>query len=212
MGVFSGTLSYVRYFVEGDLPEDFRTRYLERIQMYATPELTLDNEDEQVHGWASVESILDVAFAPEKVFFDEYILLSFRIDRWKVPPTLLKAYAIEAEKAFLVENQRDKISKRERTQIREKVRLKLKQQVLPTLSATDLCWHPDQGVLRFWTHSSKTNEMMIELFEKTFEVSLVPLSAYTLAERAGLSEEELEQLTGLESEPFSPQLAVIEAA
>ncbi|HAA55239.1 MAG TPA: hypothetical protein DCE42_10820 [Myxococcales bacterium] len=204
MGVFNGNLSYARYFVEGDLPEEeFRETLLKRIQQYAIPELTLDNEDEEVSGWACIEDLLDVDFEIEKVFQLEYILLSFRIDRWKVPPTLLKAHLLKAERQFLLENDREKITKRERDLLKEQVKLSLKKQLLPSLSVYDLCWHPDQKVLRFWSHSARVNEYMVELFEKTFGLSLVPFSAYTWAETLGLSEDDLLKMADLESEPYA---------
>ncbi len=203
MGIFSGTLSYARYFVEGDLPRDFKNIYPERIQHYAIRDLSLDSEEEEMVGWTNAHSILDRNFTPETLFFNEYIIFSLRIDKWKIPPTLLKAHIIEAERKFRQEFDKEHLSNREKKLIKEQVKIELKRKLLPSITVYDLCWQPDAGILRFWNLSPKINQLMIELFEKTFRLSLVPLSPYTLAERAQLTPEELDRVASLESIPFS---------
>ena len=75
MGIFSGNLSAMRYFVEGEPVLDNRSAVIERIQQFAIPELSVESEEEQSMGWASVENILDTDFSPEKVFYNEYIFV-----------------------------------------------------------------------------------------------------------------------------------------
>jgi len=205
MGVFSGTLSYARYFVEGELPDtSLRETFLERVQQYATPELTVEAEEEEVVGWSCVEGLLDTNFSIEKLFFNEYMIFSLRTDTWRIPSTLLKAYAQEAELKIMQEKEKDKLSKQEKKEIREVVKQQLKRKSLPSISGYDVCWHLDQNIVRFWSLSSKKNEMFVDLFEKTFQVNLVPLSPYTWAEKAEVAEEDLEAMAQLEAQAFSP--------
>lgn len=202
MGIFSGNLSYMRYFVEGTPPIENRDDFIERIQLYAIPELTADNEDEQVTGWTLTESVLDTEFSIEKVFHNEYIIFSFRIDSWKIPAALQKAHQVAAERAHMEEQNREKLGKREKNLIKDKVRKELKNQTLPNLATYDVCWHPESGILRFWSLSARSNEMFVELFEKTFGLQLTPQTPYTIAERCGFEEEELVQMVNLEPQVF----------
>ena len=106
MGVFSGNISYRRYFVEGELPPQMRETFLDRVQMHTVPALDIESEEEQAHGWATMQSVLDTEFTMEKLFFNEYVLFSFRVDAWKLPNSLVKAYAIEEERNLLADEGR----------------------------------------------------------------------------------------------------------
>ncbi|MCK6511456.1 recombination-associated protein RdgC [Myxococcota bacterium] len=198
MGILTGNISYRRYFVEGELPPKMRETFLERVQMYTIPVLDIESEEEQAHGWATTQSVLDTEFTLEKLFFNEYMLFTFRVDAWKLPTSLIKAYATEEERNLIAEEGRDQLTRKERKALREEVRLRLKRQLLPTIATYDVCWHPDQGVLRFWNHSNRTNELFVELFEKTFGLHLVMQSPYTLAQHAGLEDDDLQKMIALE--------------
>lgn len=205
MGVWSGNLSYTRYFVEGDAPmEDHRRWILERVRTTAVPTLTVDTEEEQVMGWCTTENILDTEFDTEKIFYNEYILFTFRLDSWRLPPTLFKALLAEAERDYRTETGKDKITKREKDALKAKVRMDMKRQSLPNISTYDVCWHWNKNELRYWSMSSKANTLFLELFEKTFPgLQLVAQSPYTLAERIELEEGKLASMQELEPETFT---------
>lgn len=208
MGVWSGNLSYNRYFVEGEVDvHHVRPWILERINMFSIPTLTVDAEEEQVVGWCTVEDILTTEFATQTLFYNEYIVMALRMDAWKLPPTLLKARQQQSEREYLTQTGKDSLSKRERDQIKKKLRTEMKQQSLPNIVAYDVCWHWQNRVLRFWSMSSRMNTMFVECFEKTFPgLQLVLQSPYTLAERVGLPEEHRELLCSLEPETFVADL------
>lgn len=202
MGVLNGTLSYMRYFVEGHPPED-REQMIERMQLYAIRELTPDQEDEQVIGWSQLNNVLQTEFNQAEVFHNEYALFSLRIDSWKIPSALLKAHQTEAERVYMEEQGREKLGKHERTQIKEAVRKRLKTRLLPNLAAYDVCWQIDEQLLRFWSLSKGANEAFVDMFEKTFQLSLVPQTPYTLAERCGFDEDSLALMATLEPQAFA---------
>lgn len=205
MGVWSGNLSYNRYFVEGDVDtHHLRHWILERVNQFAIPKLTVEAEEEQVLGWCTIENILATEFSTETLFYNEYILLALRIDSWKLPPTLLKARQQQLEREYLVETGKDSLTKRERDQLKKKLRTEMKEHSLPNVAAYDICWHWQQRVLRFWSMSSRMNTLFVEWFEKTFPgLQLVLQSPYTLAERIQLAESHLEVLQSLEPDTFA---------
>jgi hypothetical protein len=52
--------------------------------------------------------------------------------------------------------------------------------------------------VRFFTHSKKTTDVMIDLFQKTFGFELVAESPYTLGKRIGFTDAQLEAWEELE--------------
>lgn len=203
MGVFNGALSYTRYYVEGDLPDVEQREYvLERIEQYIITQLEVESEDEEAYGWACVESILDTDFNIAKLFFNEYLIFALRVERWRVPAGLLKAYVIEAERKLLLETEREYLPKQEKGELKEQLQKQLKRQTLPSLAGYDVCWHIERKELRFWSLSNRMNELFIDLFEKTFDLRLVPVTPYTIAEKSDYDEEQLEAIASLESEVF----------
>lgn len=204
MGVWSGNLSYNRYYVEGDVDGEFpRDWLLERVNHMSIPTLTVEAEDEQVIGWCNVENILSTEFSSENFFYNQYILFAMRIDSWKLPPALFKARLQEAEREYREETGKERLTKREKDQLKLKIRMEMKRQSLPSIVAYDVCWDWHNKVLRLWSLSSRINTMFLEHFEKSFSgVQLAHQSPYTMAERLQLEETQLEVMRTLEPETF----------
>ncbi len=186
MGFAQGGISYKTYFVKGDLPSDFRQLFLERIKLYKFEPLTTDSEEDISYGWTPIDDLLETNFLLPTVFFQQYVALSLRIDRWAIPPALLKAAVRHAERAFREESKRDYLSRTERGELLERERLKLKKQTLPAVRSIDLYWNVDSAQLRFGSASRSVNEQFLDLFERTFSLELVPDSPYISAIQCGL--------------------------
>ncbi len=102
LGAITGSISYTRFHVIGDLPGDYRERYMSRIQHLAFRPLGVDEEVEERTGWCSVEQPLDVTLQDDKVFFNEYLNLGVRTDRWRIPSSLLKAQLRAQERTIMM--------------------------------------------------------------------------------------------------------------
>lgn len=205
MGVFHGSISYRRYFVEGSLPAEWREAFVERAQQYALQPLTAESEEEQAVGWATAQSVLDTEITYEKLVVNEYVILTLRTDVWRIPPTLYKAHLAEAEKQRLAEKETGKgLSRSEKVELRKAVRAMLKQRLLPSMSGIEMCWNLQRQEVRFWSHSKKSNEIFLEFFEKTFGQDLVPIAPYTLAEKMNLGEADKALLLEAKPTKFFP--------
>ncbi len=203
MGVLNGSLSYSRYFVRGSLPPNFKEIFCERVSQYTVPTLE-DGNEEEVYGWASVHNVLDTNLSdPESLFLDHYLILALRIDAWKISPTLLKAHILEASERYLQQTGGEVVSRKEKAIIKEQVKQDLKRQDLPSVAVFDLCWDLNSNIVRFWSHSERVKEKMVELFEKTFGTQLIAFSAYTMAEHADVDEQVLQTMTELTPELFA---------
>jgi len=187
MPALKGSLTYARFFVEGELPRDFRERFMKAIRLRAMKPLDPDEDVSDRSGWCTIGEPFEVDLHHEVVYYDNFINLGFRTDRWSIPGPLLRARMRESEAAYLAKKGRERLSKRERTELKEVVSRKLRKQSVPTTRALDLSWSTEEGLVRFFSQSAKPTATMLELFEKTFGLKLIPEAPYTLAARRGLS-------------------------
>lgn len=205
MPALRGSLTYARFFVDGDVPEDFREKYMRAIRLRAMKPLEADDEDLERSGWCKVGEPFEIELRYEDVFYNEYVNLGLRTDKWRLPTSMLKQRVREAEAAYLEKKGRERLGRAEKTELKEMVARKMRKQTSPATRMIDVSWSMNEGVVRFFSHAEKAGAQMMEIFTKTFGLRLVPEAPYTLAARLGLSKaqesawEELE-LTVLEKE------------
>ncbi len=202
MGAFRGSITYSRFHVRGELPADFRERFVASIGLRAFRELDPGEELDFRAGWCSIEHPFDVDLTPEKVFFNGYLNLGFRVDTWRIPSALFKASFREAERQYLATHGGEKLSRVQKKDLEAVVISTLRRKLVPSMKVVDLSWGLDEGVVRFFQQSPKQHELMIDLFEKTFDLELVPEGAYVTAELRGLDASTLEALPTLEPTAF----------
>ena len=187
MPALKGSLTYARYFVEGDLPEDFKEKFGKAIRLRAMKPLDPDEEAAERSGWCRVGDPLEVDLGYEEVFYNSYVNLGFRTDRWAIPGPLLRAKLRDAESVYLKKAGRERLSRKEKGELKELVTKKLRRELTPATRAADVSWSLDEGIVRFFSASPKEGAKMEGLFTKTFALKLVPEAPYTLAARLGLS-------------------------
>ena len=198
MPALTGSLTYARLFVEGDLPTDFRERYIKTLRLRAMKPLEADDDMDERSGWCALSDPYELALDYEQVFYNNFLNLGFRTDRWAIPAALLRANLREAEAVYLEKKGRERLSKREREEIKTVVLRQMRKQTTPTVRVVDFCWSLEEGVVRFFSHSQRPTLAMMDLFTHTFGLKLVPESPFTLAARLGLSDEAVEAWDALE--------------
>lgn len=199
MGALAGSLTFTRFFVRGELPERFRDRFVESIRLRTFEPLTPESEDQEHFGWCAVGRVLDLDLDHEKVFYNSYVNLGLRMDRWRVPGTLLRAHLADAEQEALAKSGREKLGKREKAELKARIITRLRKKLMPSMKVVDMSWNLDSGVVRFFNQSPRVHEQFMALFEKTFSLELTADSPYISAERLGLREAELHALSGVEA-------------
>ena len=187
MPALKGSLTYARLFVEGDVPDDFRERFMRSVRLRAMKPLEPDDEDLERSGWCKLGEPFALDLAYDDVFYNEYINLGFRTDRWAIPGPMLRSRVREAEAAYLEKKGRERLSRKEKAELKMLVARKLRRQVSPASRVVDVSWSINEGIVRFFSHSPKPAGTMTELFHKTFGLKLAAESPYTLAARLGLS-------------------------
>ena len=173
MGLLRGTITATKYRVIGTVPDDFRNFVDERIKRFAFTGLSTGEAEKSI-GWTSIDNILDTEFSFANYSIADYLIFSLRIDRKVVPPALLKLKVLEAEQELLAQRGADKIYKAEMTDLKDRVRLSLMSQTPPIPSTFEVCWNVSERWLVFGSLSEKVKEDFVDLFSRTFNLSLRP--------------------------------------
>ncbi|HOD29616.1 MAG TPA: recombination-associated protein RdgC [Syntrophales bacterium] len=174
MGLLSGTWTFSRHRVMGDLPPTFPAFINERIRRYSFAELERSTA-EQTLGWTSAEDVLDTAFSYAKYAVGDFLVFALRIDRKTVPPSLLRIRTLAAQNARLTETGRKRLSREENEAIRERVRLEILRAALPVPALFEVCWSVSDKTLYFSSLSPRIMQDFQNLFKESFSLTPCPL-------------------------------------
>jgi len=200
MSLLSRSASYVRYAVEGELPENFWEFAARRIAEFAFKDIDEGSEERSI-GWVSALNMFDSEFAYASYAAGDHIVLSLRIDERRVSPKVLKKFALKEEERIKKERQLPNLARAHRLEIKESVRLMLMHRAAPVPEVYDLCWNLAESSLLFFTTSQKAQELLEESFRETFGLSLILQVPYLTAEKL-LPPDRHQALAGLEPTIF----------
>ena len=190
MGLLSRTSTFVRYSVEGQLPDNFWDFAAERIAQFAFRDID-DTFDEYSIGWVAVDNMFDSAFAHASYAVGDQIVLSMRIDERKVSKTLLKKFTLKEEERLKKERQVPRLNRNQRVQIKEDVHLRLVKKALPVPSVYDLSWNLANNTLLFFSISPKAQSILEDFFKECFGLTIILQVPYLAAANLlDLSEQE----------------------
>ena len=186
MGFASGSISFRRFAVVGEQPDTIDQDLLDKLSEFALRPDEMGGAEEVSYGWSGGRHVLDGDFSFEGNVYAEALHFALRIDSNKPPSELKRAYTMIEEQAAAATNPSGFISKNQKRDVKDLVRRKLdddlrsgrfrRSKLLPILwdlpSATIYC-----------NASGTALEQLMELFERTFGLSLEPLSAGSQALR-----------------------------
>ena len=186
MGFDSGTISFRRFAVVGDGPSSVDQNLLDQLSAQALRTGEMGVPEEVEYGWCGGRHVLDGNFSFEHNVFAEALHFAMRVDTNRVPASLKRAYTMIEEEAAAKENPSGFISKNQKRDAKETVRRKLEDElrsgkfrrskmipILWDLNSATLCCNANAATL----------EQLMELFERTFGLTLMPISAGSLALR-----------------------------
>jgi hypothetical protein len=203
LGARGGTLTFTRFFTQGALPKDLRRKFLEAAKLRVFEPLKPEDEALEATGWCVMERPFDLELDSAKMFHDSFVLLGFRVDRYRIPGALLKSQISDEEQRQLARGKKTKLSRNEKLELKDRVVMRLRKKVIPTSKAIDLCFHLDSGVVLFFGHSKRMILDFMALFEKTFGLALLEDSPHAAAARAELPRELERALKQIEPLSFS---------
>lgn len=188
MGVIRGALTFTRLFVKGKPPKDLRKRYLDAVRLRKFTPLAPDDEASEAVGWCVIERPFELDFQADSIFYDRFVQLGFRVDKWKIPGVLLRSQVADEQQRMLSRAGREKLTRAEKEDIKLRVISRLRKKILPTSRAFDVLWDLDAGTVLLFTHGARTTDEFTALFTQTFGLELEQDSPHAAAGRAALSQ------------------------
>jgi hypothetical protein len=184
MGFASGSISFRRFAVMGDSPKVIEQSMLDALSEHALRVGEVGAPEEIEYGWSGGRHILDGTFSFDHNVFGDALIFGLRIDTNRVPGELKKAYQLMEEEAQAAQNPSGFISKNQKRDAKEitarKIEDDLRSGQFRRSKLIQVLWDlPSQTV--YCSASASTEEILLEIFERTFKLNLLPVSAGTLA-------------------------------
>lgn len=181
MGLLSPTVSITRYLVKGTLSGSVTETFINSLKKKTIPDIDKSSQERAV-GWTSFESPFLPDFDNHSPVMGSYFIFSLRIDKKNIPDKIIKKYFICEMKKKLSEAGREFLSNNEKKLLKENIKNKLCFSIPATPNMYDVVWNYEKSVLFFFSNTKNSNEEFETLFGKTFNMSLVRLFPYTIAD------------------------------
>src|SRR5262249_9110770 len=186
MGFLNGRITYVRYRVSGSSPLPFGDEILEQAQLHALGRHgAADPTDGVAMGWAGGDHVLDLTFDLEKNIINDALHLAIRVDTDKIPGELLRAYTRIETDARARLNPSGFPTKAQREEAKEAARIRAEAEAADgrfrRLKHFPILWDGQSNVLYAGTTSPAVLERLQGLFGETFDRTLEPITAGSLA-------------------------------
>ena len=201
MSFLSGSSSFVRFSVEGELPDNPLEFISERIGSFVFEDID-DNFEEYSVGWVSVLNMFDSAFEYGSHLYGDYVVLSLRADERKVSPSILKKFTQKEEERIKKEKQVPKLSRTIRLEIKERIRTELTRKAMPVPAVYDLVWSLGESSLYFFSTNKKAHMLLEDFFKDCFGLVLMLQIPFTTATQLVTEDEKLARLEQITPEIF----------
>lgn len=185
MGLFSGSVSYIRYKVKGKIPNGIKNVALEKLKEFSFREIDPLSLSEKSAGWVSAENMASTFFDDLHFAKDPYLVFSLRIDARRVPALAMKAAFLREEIKYKKATGLERLRKKDKDLLKEQVHIDLIKKALPTPSVYDISWNTSTGTVLFFSTSRKANEEFLSFFSRSFDIKLIPLVPFELAGSLG---------------------------
>lgn len=181
MGLLSSTVSITRYRVEGEIEGPTAETVALGLKRNTISGIE-DESAEKTVGWTSFGDPFFPDFEGSSFVVGSYFVFSLRIDKKTVPPkTVQKYYTIEMAKR-LADTGREHLSRNEKATLKEHVVNMLSKRIPSTPNTYDVLWSFEESRLWFFSNQKAANEELETLFSRSFNLTLIRLFPYTIAE------------------------------
>ena len=180
MSFLGRSSSFVRFSVEGDLPDNPLEFIGDRIGSFVFEDID-DNFEEYSVGWVSVMNMFDSTFEYGSHLFGDYVVLSLRVDERKVSPSILKKFTQKEEERVKKEKQLPKLSRTLKLEIKERIKTELTRKAMPLPAVYDLVWSLSESSLYFFSTNKKAQMLLEDFFKDCFGLVLVLQIPFTTA-------------------------------
>lgn len=186
MGFDSGSISFLRYAVIGQAPKSADEELLKKLDENALRPsevgLPLDIE----WGWVGPRHVFDTSFEFGTCVYNDCVFFGMRIDANKIPSEVKHAWTAIEEDAAAKGNPSGFISKQQKKMVKDSVNRKIDEELRSgryrRSKMVPLLWDVPAGVV-YGPAGVSVREKLQELFSRTFELELQPLTSGHVALR-----------------------------
>ncbi len=198
MGFLSGTITFERYWVYGEAPQQFGPEHLEILQQHSIDRVENVAADESSVGFLAGEHLLDLSFALEKNIIGDALHFGVRIDSNQIPSAIRKAWLQLELATRSVDNPSGKPTKAQRQEAQEAVEARCQEEAASgrfrRMQHTPVLWDLREGVVYIGSTSEATSKQCVELIERAFDLELDRITSGKLAAAHAEEHGESEQL------------------
>lgn len=183
MGFFGSRLSFARFRPTGPKPDIFSTDTLEALNKHriGTGRAAIASADGIDSGWIAGDHILDRKFDLAKNIVADTLQWALRIDAFKIPPDLLRAYTAEELEGLAASNPSGNPSNRQRREAKDRAKERLEDEArdgrFVKRKAHGILWDLPSGEVMVSGAGAPALDRLYPLFDETFGTGLEPLSA-----------------------------------
>jgi len=181
MGFFSGRITFTRFRIIGPLPGLFGLEHIKRLQNLAIGKQRTASSDGVEVGWTAGDHILDTQFDLAKNVVNDVLHFALRVDTFKIPSDLLRAYFQIELQALAATNPSGLPSSRQKKEARQVARERLEEEAKDgrflKRKAVPVLWDGQSNELLAGTTSVTLLDRLHTLFQSTFGMDFEPLSA-----------------------------------
>lgn len=174
MGALRGSLSYLRFLVDGDAAANAGTVYEKSIQSRRFLPLSPTAETMESAGWVPLESPFDddTKITRDLFWFGDLVAVTYREDKYAIPRPLLQRETKKRVEKIVREEKKDpeELSRAFIKAVEASVLVELKAQTIPRSKLVDVIWDIPRKELRVFGRGTIVTERLASLFERTFQV------------------------------------------
>ena len=202
MGLLSSSVSITRYKVKGEIQDHLIETIMKCLNKNSIAEI--DNEPmEKTVGWTSFDNPYLPDFETSSCVIGTNFVFSLRIDKKNIPSKIIKKYYTLELSKKLAESGREHLSRNEKKDIKEHVTNILSLRIPATPNIYDIIWNYEESSLWFFSNQKAANEELETLFSKSFNLTLIRLFPYTMANlTADLTDKECDLLSTISPTKF----------
>ena len=183
MGFDSGALAFTRFHVVGEvsrLPDD------ETLEKFAALALREDEAttSEVDYGWCGPRHVYDGDFGVGNTVYNDCVHVGLRIDTNRIPSELKRAYLAMEESAAAASNPSGFATKKQKRDAKDAAKAKIEEDLASgrfrRSKIINVLWDMPNHTL-YAAVGSSAREQLIELFERTHNCTLEPITSGNLA-------------------------------
>ncbi|MCF8069396.1 MAG: recombination-associated protein RdgC [Desulfobacterales bacterium] len=181
MGILSSSVSITRYRVDGIFEKNVMEAVTNGLKKNAIRDID-SSITEKTAGWTAFENPYIPDFNKSSFSIDTYFVFSLRIDKKNIPVKVVKKFYTAEVVKKLKDNEKNNLSRNEKKMIKERVVSRLSLKIPATPNIYDIIWDYENKKIIFFSNLKAANEELESLFFKSFQLKLIRLFPYTMAD------------------------------